>query len=396
MYFYKKIAILMIILIASYILYRLYNRRLTIIQDIANAQKENVVMEGIGPKTDHTVENLEKANTTQLTVANLDISRIDLNHGYNNPSLALQLSQYCVKASYKTAYNGADASIEMIRYVLSRGCRFIDLDLFYDYPSTSLSPNSVSQCAVVSYGTNPDSKTPVIASSIYTKLTFSSVCLYLTQHAFSTVPNSNDPLFVQLNLNCPENSQKKNFYQSVAECIAENFLTDQLFQGKVDSKTTIDLLMKKVVFVINNELCSDYQNMRYVTGVNYALMNFINMNNRGDSTTPTMLTIDYGTMQTNGPSIMQLNQNDGNSGNDVINPNFNQVLPVSNNKVLLNNMAALSTAFNTVNVMPMLFWKNDPELVKYEIMFSSQGTAIVPMYKMYSYLTWYKKQYASF
>jgi len=383
--------ILIIIAIASYILYRLYNRRISIIA--TENKNPKVEIEGF---TNSVVSNLQNANKTELNVVNFDTSTINSKNGYNNQNLALELKQYCIKSSYKTAFNGTDVSTDMIKYVLERGCRFIDLDLFYDNPSTTLSPNSTSKCSVVSYCENPDDTTSVESSPTYTKITFSNVCSFISQHAFSTVPNGNDPLFVQLNLNCLDKSKKSVFYQNVAESIMTGFLTNQLYQGQVDSNTSINKLMKKVVFVMNNRLCSDYKNSKYATGGNYILMNYINMNNSGDPTTSTMLTINYDIMKTNAPSPIQIHQTDGNSGNDVINANFNQVLPIEAKTMMTQNIPTLSTTYNTVNIIPMMFWMNDAELVKYETMFTKQKRAIVPMGKLYKYLSWYKQQYASF
>jgi hypothetical protein len=96
------------------------------------------------------------------------------------------------------------------------------------------------------------------------------------------------------------------------------------------------------------------------------------------------------------PTSMQINQTDGNSGNCVINSHFNQILPIESNEIMKENMTALSTTYNTVNIMPMMYWINDVELVKYEIMFTKYKRAIIPMGQLYKYLTWYKQQYASF
>ena len=43
----------------------------------------------------------------------------------------LPLKEYCIKASYNTACSGNYVSKDMIRHVLSRGCRFLDFEVFY-------------------------------------------------------------------------------------------------------------------------------------------------------------------------------------------------------------------------------------------------------------------------
>ena len=46
-------------------------------------------------------------------------------------NLNLPLREYCIKSSYNTALSGKYVSTDMIKYVLTRGCRFLDFEIFY-------------------------------------------------------------------------------------------------------------------------------------------------------------------------------------------------------------------------------------------------------------------------
>jgi hypothetical protein len=49
----------------------------------------------------------------------------------SSESQDMELMQYCIKGSVNSAYSGQYISDEMVKYVLSRGCRFLDFEVYY-------------------------------------------------------------------------------------------------------------------------------------------------------------------------------------------------------------------------------------------------------------------------
>jgi hypothetical protein len=45
------------------------------------------------------------------------------------------LHKFHIKASYHSAFNGTDISKDMVLYILSRGYRFLDFEIYYDLVS---------------------------------------------------------------------------------------------------------------------------------------------------------------------------------------------------------------------------------------------------------------------
>ena len=64
------------------------------------------------------------------------------NHGITNfnGDIMMPLNQYIVKSSYNSAISGKFVSIDMLRFVISRGCRFLDFEVVFldDKPYVAL------------------------------------------------------------------------------------------------------------------------------------------------------------------------------------------------------------------------------------------------------------------
>ena len=76
----------------------------------------------IGMVDNEELNNL-KANKNSPSIGNIQSIQ---------PKIAnMPLKEYCVKASYNSAVSGKSVNKNMIKYVLNRGCRFLDFEVFY-------------------------------------------------------------------------------------------------------------------------------------------------------------------------------------------------------------------------------------------------------------------------
>ena len=112
---YKKIIILILIILFFYVGYRLLKKI-----DCCNKNRNK---EGLNNK--EGLENLNSTNeeielNTLKSKENVTINSIHKNDTH------LPLSQYVIKASYNSALTGNYVNKDMIKYILSRGCRFLD------------------------------------------------------------------------------------------------------------------------------------------------------------------------------------------------------------------------------------------------------------------------------
>ena len=105
---------LIIFLILFYVFYKLIiTRRADII----------TIQEGLIGSIDKKEFNSIKDNKNFLSIDS--IKSID------NKYAKLPIKDYCIKASYNSAITGKSVNKDMVKFALSRGCRFIDLEVFY-------------------------------------------------------------------------------------------------------------------------------------------------------------------------------------------------------------------------------------------------------------------------
>ena len=176
----KKIIYGFIFLILFYILFRLIKKRTDIL-------KETKYTEGLS-----TISTISNVSVKKIMTANL-VNEITENLSektyYNNDSL---LNMYHIKSSYNSAYSGKDISTDMVLYILHRGYRFLDFEIYYDYPSEKMAnPNNTPiKKSVVAFADG--------STTSKNNLELKDILEVIHLNAFSNASNNNDPLFIQI------------------------------------------------------------------------------------------------------------------------------------------------------------------------------------------------------
>ncbi len=216
MLLHKKIIICIILIILFYTLFILVERR------------RQLSVEGMTNQGSIDAELNKMKNDIPSGITSLS---------QNNNSHALR--QYCIKSSYNSAVSGKIVSTDAIKHVLSRGCRFIDLEVFL-----------IDDDAQVA--STDDSTFITIKTQNY--ITLNSALQTLAVNAFSAPsPNSSDPIFVQLRIK----SKNSKIYNLVGMAVS-NYLSNKLYSGKVTGNTPLSSLMGKIVLIIDSTLSPDY------------------------------------------------------------------------------------------------------------------------------------------
>jgi hypothetical protein len=221
---YKKILILILIILFFYIGYRLLKK--------INCCNKN------------KFEGLENLNATN--------EDIELNKLKNSENVTLQsihetdtklpLSQYVIKASYNSALTGKYVNSNMIKYVLSRGCRFLDFEIFLI--------DGKPQIAYTS-----DSKYKTIQSK--NNILLDEVLSTIVSNAFTnTSPNRNDPLFIHMRIKSSDSSND-DIYKSIAKSLS--VIKDSLYTKPIDNKTKLSDIMGKIVIIVDSTINYDYK-----------------------------------------------------------------------------------------------------------------------------------------
>jgi hypothetical protein len=127
-----------------------------------------------GFSTDAVI-NLDKQNQTSPAITSITAKMSDI-----------PLNQVCIKASYNSAFDGKDISTDMLEYVMSRGCRFLDFELYLNDKEE----------VYVNYSTDPTFSTFENTNS--NGVSFNTIMEYITGTGKGKAPNPDDPLFIHL------------------------------------------------------------------------------------------------------------------------------------------------------------------------------------------------------
>lgn len=247
----RKLLILVIILLFSFIFYRLLNQRRKILSDIEHSKK---TFEGLTSLSED--DPLYKPITSEIAGKSLDNTVGPANANDCLPEYwDLSLNQLCIKGSANSAFSGKYISGKMVQYVLSRGCRFLDFQVF-DLPSND-DINSENK-AYVGFSKDPNSFNSLDSANT---MKFSDMLNTIMSSAFTRnntgyiVTNPKDPLFIHIRMNTEPNNMD-NLYkkiQSDISIIAKDETTSSYFTKKlVTGNTILSDINNKVIFVFYN------------------------------------------------------------------------------------------------------------------------------------------------
>ena len=156
----------------------------------------------------------------------------------------LPIKDYCIKASYNSATTGNTVNKKMIQFVLSRGCRFLDFEVFYIKKKENFIP-------VVAQSSDPNFKIFDTENDMNLEECFSTII----GNSFSNMsPNKKDPLFIHLRIK----TKDTNCYAAIAKLI-DSILKPKLHEGQVTKDTKLSEVMGKIVIVIDKTIHRDYK-----------------------------------------------------------------------------------------------------------------------------------------
>jgi hypothetical protein len=314
----------------------------------------------------------EKDYPTGLTNINADLQK--------NPT-----TSFCIKASYNSAYSGSYVSEQMVQYILSRGCRFLDFEIYYMTPTNTPSTDD-SYDAYIGYSTSKDAVNPVISNTINVSLfkmlktVFVSAFTQQVDSKYQTT-NTNDPLFVQLRIRGSRES-KALIYTSIKktlEYLKYNGYDGYFYDGPYLPSNSIQSIIKRVIFVFEED--TDDNNTTLMK--NTIGKKFINL-------------------ITNSPSLIKKNYTDVNIQKYTATP----PKKINTTKVDVKDLTLVVPDKNTSNIdvfskngsfirdygyqiVAFQYYNLDNGLLKHEEMFKHYNAGIVPMAYLLNYLDTY-------
>jgi hypothetical protein len=341
MKFYRKVLIVIIVLLFLYIIWNFFRKRVKRTESFTESFTSD-------PAAVSEVTSITNSNPVKLSSLSTNFA--------DQP-----LRQYVIKGSYNSAVSGNYVSTDMIKYVLTRGCRFLDFEIFL-IPDDKGKP--VPQ---VAYSTDSTFNTIETNNSILLDDALTSV---VTNAFAQPSPNGSDPLFINLRIK----STDPSLYNLVATSI-DFHLKTSLYKGQVTNNTKMSTLMGKTILLMDKTVNRSYESDSKCkiassnAGKCYDLTKYINMESGGDNLFLQKYSdlLNQNTLQINildkcdrctDIANMRLVVPDDTQSNPTIDP-------------FIKDFGA--------QIVPNRFYKLDTGLKKYEIMFDTNKCAIIPL-----------------
>lgn len=161
-----------------------------------------------------------------------------------NGEVYLPLKEYIIKSSYNSAISGKYVSKDMVKYVLSRGCRLLDFEVLM-----------INDIPYVTYTTDNTYKT----YDTENKILLDDILSAASTFGFSyPSPNSKDPLFINIRLKCNEDDLSTAL-TAVSKSV-DFALSGKLYDKKITNRTTMNDINNRVVLMFDNSIHRNYQN----------------------------------------------------------------------------------------------------------------------------------------
>jgi hypothetical protein len=250
MLWYKKLIILFIILIATYIIWRLIQKQIEIgkIQAAATAKMIPPTIEGLF------------TSSPESELATVQIENPLSIKPYSQPLGELPLREFIIKGSYNTAITGNYVNKDMVTYILKRGCRYLDFEIFL-----------VDQKAVVSYCTDPSFNILLTDNTVSLNDILTTIVLNLTN-----APNKSDPLFINMRIK----SNDVSIYPIVAASV-DYHLNSLLYKGIIANDMPLSTFNDKIVLIVDKTINPEYASLCDCANSSsnpcYDLRNYINL-----------------------------------------------------------------------------------------------------------------------
>ncbi len=226
-----------IILITFYVLYNLFKER------AENRKRADAEMNAMLKKEGFTLIPSTAANpedeVKQLSSNGITIQAIP------ETQLDLPLREFIVKSSHNSGISGKFASTHAIRYVLGRGCRLLDFEIYTREGSEYISFANDEEFS--SLGTN--NREPY-------RLKLTNALNMIGGSAFSSdSPSPEDPIFIHLRVK----NNLREAYKRIANAIDFAF-NNRLLTEPINSSTPLRRLMGKVIIIMDKSSSPDYKN----------------------------------------------------------------------------------------------------------------------------------------
>jgi len=225
----KKLLILVIIVASFVIIYKLFKENETIKKEIQK-KINNKIIEKEGFETNVQKEMNELRSSSEKKGLELTVKPIP------DKYMDFPLREFMIKSSYNSAIINKTASKEAIEFVLTRGCRVLDFEIY------TRKMDNGKDIEYISYSDDPEYRT--IKTGL--TLTFEDALKTVATNAFSPPsPCPTDPLFIQFRIKNHSNQA----YSRISKLV-DSILGKRLY-GSTNGSTPIKNLIDKTIIILD-------------------------------------------------------------------------------------------------------------------------------------------------
>jgi hypothetical protein len=308
------------------------------------------------------------STTDELSIQNISSARANL-----------PLFEYCIKASYNSAYDGTNVSLLALDNVISRGCRFLDFEIY-----------SIDDSPSVAYSVDKTFSTLTSGNSLLLKDVFNEII----GNCFSgNAPNPRDPMFIHLRINttCGLNNQSAcSIYQDVAKVIDTTLLPKLYVDAsgnavQITGSSILADMAGKIVLVMDASINRDYKNYAKCDSDEncYNLQKYVNVESGGNVWCKFKFS-DFINQKENPLIVDSTNSMLAEPSSGVL--TLQMVLPDVGSHVQNSSFPLTNISIFGCQTIAMKFYKKDIALKEYEAMFNEYNTAFLPLGYTIQYL----------
>lgn len=166
----------------------------------------------------------------------------------------LQVKDYCIKGSANSAFSGSYTSMEMVNYVLSRGVRFLDLQVFWIDSYNGKKDACVGFTSdKLSYAPNGVKNKQIPPLSMILSTILSNAFVQKQGSAYVTT-NPLDPLFVQIRMQT-DSKTIPELYNRIQEVLKSQLSDSDYSYGnkQVSRFTSLSQIKQKILIGFNSD-----------------------------------------------------------------------------------------------------------------------------------------------
>ena len=186
-----------------------------------------------------------------------------ITEGFTDNELELPIREFAIKSSFNSAIKDNVASTDAIKYVLEKGCRLLDFEIY-----------TRDDIEYVSYSGDPEFKSLDTENTPSERLSLGQAFSTVAGNAFTNPsPDPGDPLFIMLRIK----NNSDNAYSRIAKMIDESFKT-RLYNAEVNRGTKLRNLMGKVIIIIDLQSSPQYKTgVKCSTSVCHRLEDYVSL-----------------------------------------------------------------------------------------------------------------------